>query len=305
MSRKINLINQRFGRWTVLKECEERKNKSIYWYCRCDCGVERNVRGGDLKAGKTLSCGCLQRERAAASNSLNLIGQRFNRLEVIEKTNERQDGMIIWKCKCDCGNIVTVPTSYLTTGDTGSCGCYQKDRINEACAKDITNQKFGKLTAIKPTEKRMGKSIIWECLCECGNITFVGANTLISGLTQSCGCIKSRGEKTISNLLREHNIQFEIQKTFDNCRFEDSKAMAKFDFYVQNKYLIEYDGEQHFMYRTTGWNNEESHLKLVKRDKYKNQWCKDNNIPLIRIPYTHLKDLCIEDLLLETSNYII
>ena len=59
------------------------------------------------------------------------------------------------------------------------------------------------------------------------------------------------------------------------------------------------------MYRTTGWNNEESHLKLVKRDKYKNQWCKDNNIPLIRIPYTHLKDLCIEDLLLETSNYII
>jgi len=42
-----------------------------------------------------------------------------------------------------------------------------------------------------------------------------------------------------------------------------------------------------------------------KRRNKKNQWCKENNIPLIRIPYTHLKDLCIEDLLLETSNYVV
>jgi hypothetical protein len=35
----------------------------------------------------------------------------------------------------------------------------------------------------------------------------------------------------------------------------------------------------------------------------KNQWCKENNIPLIRIPYTHLKDLSIEDLILETSKF--
>jgi len=37
----------------------------------------------------------------------------------------------------------------------------------------------------------------------------------------------------------------------------------------------------------------------------KNQWCKNNNIPLIRIPYTHLEDLRLEDLLLETSQFII
>lgn len=42
-----------------------------------------------------------------------------------------------------------------------------------------------------------------------------------------------------------------------------------------------------------------------EKDNYKNDWCKNNNIPLIRIPYTHLKDLCIEDLLLETSTFII
>ena len=42
-----------------------------------------------------------------------------------------------------------------------------------------------------------------------------------------------------------------------------------------------------------------------ERDAFKNEWCKENNILLIRIPYWHLKDLCIEDLKLETSKFII
>lgn len=46
-------------------------------------------------------------------------------------------------------------------------------------------------------------------------------------------------------------------------------------------------------------------LKDKELDEYKNQWCKENNIPLIRIPYIHLNDLCIEDLLLETTNFLI
>lgn len=42
-----------------------------------------------------------------------------------------------------------------------------------------------------------------------------------------------------------------------------------------------------------------------KHDKIKNNWCKENNIPIIRIPYTKLHNIQIEDLLLDTSNYII
>ena len=77
-----------------------------------------------------------------------------------------------------------------------------------------------------------------------------------------------------------------------------------FDVYVikgnREQYLIEYDGRQHF----EGWSSSEENLKIQKeRDNYKNQWCKENNIPLIRIPYTHLDNLCIEDLLLETTQF--
>ena len=54
-----------------------------------------------------------------------------------------------------------------------------------------------------------------------------------------------------------------------------------------------------------GWHTEEQLTQQQERDKIKTQWCKEHNIPLIRIPYTHYKDLKIEDLLLETSKFIV
>lgn len=82
-------------------------------------------------------------------------------------------------------------------------------------------------------------------------------------------------------------------------------GQMRFDFYVNNKYLIEYDGEQHFVQREKGWNDPEKLKATQERDNFKNNWCKENNISLIRIPYTHLKDLKIGDLLLETSKFIV
>ena len=74
---------------------------------------------------------------------------------------------------------------------------------------------------------------------------------------------------------------------------------STFKYRIKN-YLIEFDGEQHFKLSTSSaWNDKCATLQ--ERDTYKNQWCKDNNIPLIRIPYTHLKQLCLEDLLPATS----
>ena len=115
----------------------------------------------------------------------------------------------------------------------------------------------------------------------------------------------SLGERKIQEILFDNNISFIREATFGTCLFEDTKYPAKFDFYINNKYLIEYDGEQHFSAKNRGWNTEEQLIKTQEHDAYKNQWCKDNNIPLIRIPYTHLNDLCVEDLKLETSHFIV
>lgn len=305
MPGKIDLTNQKFGRLTVLYEVPKRKNNNIYWHCKCECGNEKDIRGGDLRNGSTQSCGCLQKEKAANSNSKDLLGQKFGRLTVIEKTNKRNKGSIVWKCKCDCGKIIETSSIYLTTGDTKSCGCLQKDRIHEICGSKLQGQRFGKLTVIKETEQRKYKNIIWECKCDCGNTCYVPTHSLLSKATQSCGCTKSKGEEKIIEILKQNNILFESQKTFETCRFPETNTLLFFDFYINNKYLIEYDGIQHFSYQETGWNNEENFIKTQERDKYKNQWCKENNIPLIRIPYTAYNQLELKDLLLETTSFLI
>jgi hypothetical protein len=65
--RMADLTGHRYGRWTVLAYTgEHTKRHNAKWLCRCDCGTERIVSNKSLRSGERKSCGCLQRERAAA-----------------------------------------------------------------------------------------------------------------------------------------------------------------------------------------------------------------------------------------------
>lgn len=61
------------------------------------------------------------------SVKINLAGQRFGQLTVIEESG-RIRKEVAWKCKCDCGNYVTVAGYNLRSGHTRSCGCYMKEK---------------------------------------------------------------------------------------------------------------------------------------------------------------------------------
>lgn len=164
---------------------------------------------------------------------------------------------------------------------------------------DITGQQFGKWTVLYKTDKRnAGGCIYWHCKCECGKEKDVLGTSLRQHRSLSCGLHKniSKGNVKIADILDEANIPYEIEKTFETCK---DKNVLPFDFYVNNKYLIEYDGEQHFD-KNTIFDYEYTH----QHDLIKSNWCKENNISLIRIPYTRYNNLCIEDLLLETSSFI-
>ena len=78
--------------------------------------------------------------------SKNLVGQRFGYLTVLEATNERSGGSIIWKCICDCGKECYIPTSNLSRKHTQSCGCKTATLIGEALHLDLLNKKFNQLT---------------------------------------------------------------------------------------------------------------------------------------------------------------
>jgi len=62
MSRKLNLIGQRFGRLTVIKGLDKNKSGEYPWLCKCDCGNETIGVSWRLRNGEKKSCGCLQKE---------------------------------------------------------------------------------------------------------------------------------------------------------------------------------------------------------------------------------------------------
>ena len=68
----------------------------------------------------------------------NLTGRRFGKLVVLEFSG-RAKTIILWKCKCDCGESSTVRANALTSGRTRSCGCGEKDNLKALCAARITH----------------------------------------------------------------------------------------------------------------------------------------------------------------------
>lgn len=217
-------------------------------------------------------------------NIIDLTGQKFGRLTVVSLAQVRKSNRVTWHCKCECGNEVDVIGSHLKTGHTKSCGCLQKEitsTMNPAI--DITGQRFGKLVAIQRAQSR-NKHTCWLCQCDCGNTCEVYTTSLVTGHTTSCGCIQSKGEEAIALWLYNHNIPFERQKIFDTCRNPKTNANLRFDFFVNNKFLLEYDGIAHYR-ATDGWNYEANVKEVQERDKIKDEWAINNNIHLYRLSH--------------------
>lgn len=129
-----------------------------------------------------------------------LTGERFGRLTVIEKTEERQAGYAVWRCRCDCGNEKTVTAKELKAGRVKSCGCLAHSRKTNMV--DLTGRRFGRLTVMNPTQKRDKRgSVFWHCRCDCGNELDATEAGLVHGNYQSCGCLKAENQKNIGSRL--------------------------------------------------------------------------------------------------------
>ncbi|MCL2321445.1 MAG: hypothetical protein FWC47_04975 [Oscillospiraceae bacterium] len=198
IKKRYDLTGQRFGRLVVTRLSEKRsKSRGLIWECKCDCGNTTLAEANGLKSGLRVSCGCIQREKfrqLGLSNRKDITGQRFGRLLVIRDTGKRKDESPIWECKCDCGNVVEVRYSHLSSGDTRSCGCLQKEFIAElgkSSYRDVTGQRFGRLLVLRQTGKRAKSgSVIWECICDCGNKIEIPMEALAhKSDIKSCGCL--------------------------------------------------------------------------------------------------------------------
>ena len=291
----------KFNMLTLIRLTGKIKNNCKEWECKCDCGNITYITTSNIKTTK--SCGCLRKK-----NKVDIkIGEKFGKLTVLEEIMERDEHRRIhYKCLCECGNITTPRASDLKNGNSTSCGkCSNFWEYNHY--KDLTNQAFGKLTALKPIldkndecyYNKSNRSMYWLCKCECGNVVKIAAQSILSGRTQSCGCglgKESIGEYNIRQILENNNIPFRQEATFKDLKLNNA---LRFDFAIldENKQkilrLVEFDGEQH--YKEVEFFGA---LKNIKNnDKIKNEYCINNNIPLVRIPYWERDNMTLEMLL--------
>lgn len=146
----------------------------------------------------------------------------------------------------------------------------------------------GKLLNKQDYINRTKRNLIIEC-AYCGTpfTTSLVLFTQHGGqVCPNCKDVESIGERKIRIYLESNDIKFEQEKWFSDCR--DIKPLP-FDFYLPDyNMIIEFDGEQHFKQG----HFTHSHLSYTQaHDVIKNEYCKNNNIKLIRIPYWDMNNI--------------
>ncbi len=115
----------------------------------------------------------------------DLTNLRFNRLTPLAVDCQDKYKRFRWKCKCDCGNYISLPSNAIISGRIKSCGCIDKRILDMPI-----NGKYGKLTIISRIENRPG---VWLCKCDCGNLKEYTGSVLRSNKARSCGCNAMKG----------------------------------------------------------------------------------------------------------------
>lgn len=216
----------------------------------------------------------------------DLTGQIFGELTVLYRCEDKIYGSgrmrPQWMCVCTCGENKKVPGDQLRSGHTKSCGHLR--------IKDLTGQKFGKLTVKKLFTKVVQPSgqvrTEWLCNCDCGETTVVSSGNLTSGHTVSCGCLRcSASEAHIKRILIDKNIKHIKEYVFPDLVAKTGRFF-RFDFAFLDDSdellaLLEYQGSQHFI-ETPGFEEYGAGQRSFS-DSIKREYCKRNNIPLYEI----------------------
>ncbi len=208
-----DISGMKYGRWTVLYQCKKEKSAScsevLKWHCRCECGEERDVNHYNLINGKSLSCGCLQREQEYE----NLVGKRFGKLTILSRTDDifNKDGhkRIVWHCQCDCGNFTDVLGASIRAGKTKSCGHCGYECIPGTSARDYTGDIRGELEVISYFRDQ-GAKIKWLCKCKNGHEAVFSSVGWRSSDIHLCGeCLS---DTTVEEMQMNHGLQVINQK---------------------------------------------------------------------------------------------
>jgi len=295
MGKFQDLTGKTFGDWKILNLSEKRTGGRVHWDCECTlCGKVVGVSAHNLTLGTSNNCGCISNKKASERFCVDETGNVYGEITVLKRAGANNEEKATWLVKCSCGKEYIISGKRLRNDGITSCPecAYKrggiKNRIN------ISGNRYNLLTAVECAEEN--NIMRWRFRCDCGGEIICDKRSVTSGLTKSCGCMISYIENICKDILNKNNVEYTPQKIFKDCVY---KGQLRFDFYIKDLNLcMELDGVQHF-FPISRFGGEKSFEEQKIRDSIKDKYCLDNNISLLRIPYTQFKN--IEQILFENN----
>lgn len=283
--------------------------------CECKCnGNIKEYEPRKIVNGHTQSCGCNRINNTDKYSDVKYLNNIFGDLEVIDTDCGRGPNGVKWKCRCiHCKEVSIRESKYVVYGRTCKCSNITCLRDRGANKSKYDNEKYiGKQYGILEVigieygniYNRTCTQVLWECRClACGNISKFAASDVVRGNNSSCGCIISLHEQMLVEIFKRRGIKYNQQVKFDNLTGINGGKL-RFDFAIidskGNKKLIEYDGYQHMLNPDTSNTNWDIYL-LQEHDKLKNEFCKINNIELVRISGRFINSNSLEKYLIDNN----
>lgn len=180
------------------------------------------------------------------SRSVNLVGRRFGKLTVVEKTCEQENHYWTWRCRCDCGKEIIVNTKHLTRGTISNCGCEKKNAIpHEPIPDDLTGKRYGRLVVLRLDKQLDNGKTSWFCQCDCGNQCVVTSHSLHNNKRKSCGCLHRNADTYQAEDLRNRKfgrltvVEPVIKRNSDGSIFWKCRCECGTELNVSQESLLE------------------------------------------------------------------
>lgn len=174
-TKRIDIEGNRYGMLTVIREASRHKSDGRRWLCECDCGTFIVAAEEKLDCGYLRSCRCIK--------SVNLIGKRYGKLEVVAKCGHTKGHGPNWFCRCDCGAEQIIRNDMLKT----RICCKHCSHKKLSPKYNLVGMRSGKLLVVKWLGTK-NKCSYWHCKCDCGTDVEVRQDGIRSQFVKSCGC---------------------------------------------------------------------------------------------------------------------
>ncbi len=270
---KINdYIGQKFNKLTLIKDLNKSDSHGQRLALfKCDCGNVEEIPFSSVLKGSIKSCGCI-----AKPNINNYIGQKFNKLTLIEdlnKLNSHRQRLALFKC--DCGNVEEIPFSLVLNGYRKSCGCSKrKIQYEVKCnnkkrhnINDYIGQKFGRLTLIEDLDRTNSRNQGLALFkCDCGNFKEFPFSAVLVGNSKSCGCSKRKIQYEVKcNNKKRHNIDDYVGQKFGKLTL------------IENLNKLDSHNYQLALFKCDCGNVKEARFSLVFTGKVRSCGCYQSN----------------------------